>query len=93
MPEKLIKTHAIQYMPKHKIHIGSLIQSKLKEDGRSAAWLAQKIGCERGNMYKIFDKSSIDTEQLLSISLAIGENFFDYYADTYQNSIKKEKET
>ena len=80
-------------MSKNKIHIGSLIQRKLKEDGRSAAWLAQKIGCERGNMYKIFDKFSLDTEQLLSISLAMGENFFNYYVDNYQNSIENERES
>jgi len=73
-------------MPKDEIHIGSLIRKKLEEDGRSVSWLANKICCKRANIYKIFDKTSIDTAQLLMISLALKENFFAYYFDIYQNN-------
>lgn len=68
------------------IHIGSLIRNKLEEDGRSASWLAKKIHCERGNIYKIFGKSSIDTALLLKITLVLKTNFFAYYSEIYQKN-------
>ena len=75
-------------MPQYEIHIGSMIKNKLKEDGRSVSWLANKIHCKRANIYKIFDKSSIDTALLLRITLALEKNFFVYYTDIYQNNTK-----
>ena len=68
-----------------KIHIGSLICNKLKEERRTAAWLAQKIHCERNNVYKIFKKSSIDTDLLLKINLALNTDFFACYSEFYRN--------
>ena len=67
------------------IHIGKLIQNKLREDGRSVSWLAKKIHCKRDNVYKIFDRSSIDTELLLRISFALNTDFFAYMSDAYHN--------
>ena len=77
---------------KHKIHIGNLIYNALKEEGRSASWLAKKIHCERSNIYKIFEKASIDASLLLKISLALKTNFFVYYFDIYQNTMDKNQE-
>ena len=76
-------------MNQDEIHIGSLIHNKLKEEGRSASWLAQKIHCERANMYKIFKKSSIDTALLLKINLALKTNFFACYSEICQNTVDK----
>ena len=76
-------------MNRDEIHIGNLIHNKLKEDGRSAAWLAKKIHCERTNIYKIFKKSSIDTAMLLKINLALKTNFFAHYAEIYHNMVNK----
>jgi len=63
------------------IHIGSLIQKKLKEERQTASWLAKKIGCECANIYKIFEKSHIDTLQLQIISKALETDFFAYYSE------------
>lgn len=76
-------------MPQDEIHIGNLIKNKLKEDGRSVSWLAKKIHCKRDNIYKIFDKPSIDTAQLLRISLVIKTNFAAYLSEFYQNIVDK----
>ena len=69
------------------IHIGNLIKNKLKEDGRSALWLAKKINCERTNIYKIFEKPSINTSLLLKIALLLKTNFFAHYSEVYKNKV------
>lgn len=58
------------------IHIGSLNGNELRRQRRPAAWLAQEICCDRTNVYKILRKSSIDTELLCRISVALGHDFF-----------------
>jgi len=57
------------------IHIGRLIQEKMKEEGRSVNWLAKKLCCNRANIYKIYDKSNIDMIRLIQISRALNFNF------------------
>ena len=76
-------------MPKNEIHIGSLIKSKLKNDGHSVSWLAKKIHCKRDNIYKIFDRPSIDTALLLRISFVLKTNFSMYLSEHYRNMTNK----
>ena len=61
------------------IHIGHLIQEKLKEQGRTASWLAEQIPCTRTHVYKIFSTPHINTELLQRISCILDYNFFSYY--------------
>jgi DNA invertase Pin-like site-specific DNA recombinase len=63
-----------------KIHIGRLIEAKMKEDGRSAAWLAKKLHCDRSNVYRIYKSHHINTEQLFTISKLLSHNFFTSYS-------------
>ena len=70
------------------IHIGKLIQDKLREDGHAIAWLARKMNCDRTNVYKIFRKLSIDSARLLQISLILDYDFFVYYS-TYITTHRK----
>lgn len=58
------------------IHIGELIRERLCEIERTPTWLARKINCDRTNIYKIFQRASIDTELLARISRALDYNFF-----------------
>jgi len=71
------------------IHIGRIIRAQLKADKRSVGWLAREIGCTRNNVYKIFNKPSLDSDLILSISIAMCFNFFKYYSAEIQASIKK----
>ncbi|MDR2910195.1 MAG: XRE family transcriptional regulator [Bacteroidales bacterium] len=75
------------------IHIGILIKNKFREDGRSASCLAEKIHCRRDNIYDIFGRVSIDTALLLSISLALETNFFEYFHEKYKITITKIENT
>lgn len=63
------------------IHIGSIIESELKRQERSVAWLARKLYCDRSTIYAIFKRQSINTEVLLQISRIMAVNFFKYYID------------
>lgn len=58
------------------IHIGELIKTRLAQVERSPGWLAKKINCDRTNIYKIFQRPSIDTELLARISKALDYDFF-----------------
>jgi hypothetical protein len=74
------------------IHIGNLIRNKLKEDGRSVSWLAKKLHCDSSNIYRIFQKPHIDSEQLLNISIILCYDFFsDYSAYIVNYSVFKSK--
>lgn len=63
------------------VHIGHIIESELRRQGRSAAWLARQICCERTNVYALFKRRSLDCEQLLRCSKALRCDFFRYYTD------------
>lgn len=67
-----------------KIHIGEIIKQELAGQGRSITWLANKIGCSRENLYKIFGRSWIHTDMLQKISIALGYDFFKVYTKWYE---------
>lgn len=58
------------------MHIGECIKKKLEEEGHSAAWFAERICCTRPHVYKIFRRSSIDTDLLKRISRVLNHDFF-----------------
>lgn len=62
------------------VHIGQLIRIELIKQHHSATWFAQKIACSRTSVYKIFEKSSIDTDLLLRISEVLKVDFFKVYS-------------
>lgn len=67
------------------IPIGKLIQEKLEEKNLTVVWLSRQIPCSRTNIYKIFNKNSIDTEMLYRISQILEFNFFQYYSGSMKN--------
>lgn len=58
------------------MHIGNRIKDVLKQQRRSAAWLAAEIFVTRTHIYKILSKESIDSQLLMRISKALGHDFF-----------------
>ena len=66
---------------KKDLHIGNLIEKELDRQGRSAAWLAKSIYCEKSNIYKLFKRESIGIDQLIRISEVMDHDFLsDCYA-------------
>ena len=66
---------------KKDLHVGNMIQRELEQQGRSAAWLARSIFCEKSNIYKLFRRKSIGVDQLMRISEVMGHDFL---ADCYE---------
>lgn len=56
--------------------IGILIKEELERQERSVSWLAKKLSCDRSNIYRLFQKESIDTKLLQRISIILNRNFF-----------------
>lgn len=70
------------------IHIGHLIHEQLRKDQRSVGWLAREIHCTRNNVYKIFNKPSLDSDLVLRISNAMNFNFFQYYTAEFLENMR-----
>lgn len=73
------------------MHIGSVLRQRLKTDGKSVVWLARELGCHRTNVYNLFDKYSIDTQQLQRISVIMRYNFFKLYSEDTERKIDEDK--
>ena len=71
---------------KHEIHIGQLIQAKMKADERTTQWLARQLNCAVSNIYKIYEKPNIDTDLLLKIAQLLQTDFFAYYSNMLKNN-------
>ncbi|MBQ7870415.1 MAG: helix-turn-helix transcriptional regulator [Prevotella sp.] len=63
------------------VNIGQCIKDELERQERSVSWLARKLNCHRSVVYRIFNKNSIDTNLLKSISEILGYDFFKEYSD------------
>lgn len=57
-------------------HIGKAIKKELARQERSVTWLARQLFCDRSNIYRIFQKESLDTHLLARISIILRHNFF-----------------
>lgn len=58
------------------MHIGKLIHLNLLKKGMTVTQFASALYCTRANVYKIFNKESIDTRLLERISTILEYNFF-----------------
>ena len=61
------------------IHIGKEIKAELHRQERGVSWLADKLHCDRTNVYNIFKRQGIDTRLLERISVILNRNFFALY--------------
>lgn len=62
------------------MHIGHRIQEVVRERRLTSVWLARELGCDRTNIYRIYDKRSVDTGMLVRISRILQHNFFEELA-------------
>lgn len=75
------------------IHIGSLIREELRRQGHTNEWLADRIGVTPRTLQKIFNKPSINTQQLEIISRALEVDFFGCFSKTFSFSAMSNKDT
>ena len=67
--------------------IGELIKRELSRQERTVVWFANRLSCDRTNVYRIFSKRSLDTELLVRISIVLGHNFFADIASELDNRL------
>ena len=78
-------------MAKSKIHIGKKIKEILDKTPISVVDFAKSINLTRNGAYKVFEKETIDTGQLQTISKVLNHNFFSYYEDAFLKANKELK--
>ena len=72
---------------KNKVQIGQLIKERFLQSGFSVEKFASAIGCNRDNVYDIFRREQINTDQLLKISKILKFDFFKTYSDLINNEM------
>lgn len=60
-------------------HVGYELYKVYKSKKVKPEELADKVGMKRRNIYKIFDKPSIDLDLLVKFSEALGYDFMQHY--------------
>lgn len=68
------------------VHIGRIIEERLREVGMKKSELARRINKARQNINDILNRKSMDTELLYSISVALDYDFFQHYVMELNNS-------
>ena len=63
--------------------IGERIKQELKKQGKTSVWLAEQLGCHRTNIYKVYERATIDTGLLFHISKLLSFDFFKLYSLFY----------
>ena len=61
------------------MHIGRFIREQVDKQEKTVVWLANQLSCSRTNIYKIYERPSIDTGLLLRISQILNYDFFALY--------------
>ena len=79
-----------QCIMNEELHIGKMIKSKMKEEGRKAKWLADKIACETSVIYRIYKRRFPETERLFKICTHLKMNVYIHYFDHVNALIRKE---
>lgn len=62
------------------IHIGHLIRAELRRQGHTNAWMMERIGVSERTLQRMFQKPSIDTQQLLQICRILNTDLFSVYS-------------
>ena len=65
------------------------LKEELQRQGKTSVWLANELGCHRTNIYKVYDRTTIDTGMLFHISKILKVDFFKYYSDALSSKRKK----
>lgn len=68
------------------LHIGKIIKERAEDLGIGPTKLAALVNTSKQNVYGIFKRSSVDSELLHSICIALRHDFFRYYTGLKDHS-------
>ncbi len=57
-------------------NIGSLIKEEFERQGHSIGWLSRRLACDRSNVYRLFQRDSIDILTLKRLCRILDHDFF-----------------
>lgn len=58
------------------IHVGSLVRTELLRQQKSVSWLAEQLGIQRPNCYRILNAQSLQTDVLCHLCRVTQHDFF-----------------
>jgi len=64
-----------------KINAGQLVREVFKSTGLSVTELGKRVGTTRQNIYRIFDRKSIDSALLFRLGKAMSYDFYKHFSD------------
>ncbi len=64
--------------------IGQLLKEELASQERTVSWFALKLHLDRSNVYRLFQKNSVDTDLLGRISLILDRDFFEELSSSFR---------
>lgn len=70
------------------MHIGNIIKDKLSERNITIVEFAKELNIHRSNVYRLFEKSSIDVILLMKISKIVKFNFLDEISTIVADDLK-----
>ena len=73
------------------IHVGLLVRTELFKQQKSVKWLAEQLGIQRANCYRILNAPSIHTSQLVHLSIAMHHDFFADCSDAIRDQLNAEQ--
>lgn len=68
--------------------LGELIKEELSVQERTITWFASKLCMDRSNVYRLFQKNSLDSDLLMRISLILGKDFFKLLSENLEERQK-----
>ncbi|MCQ2292914.1 MAG: helix-turn-helix domain-containing protein [Bacteroidaceae bacterium] len=71
------------------MHIGKEILEQVHASGMTVAGFAERLGYTRTSVYKLMQKSTIDTGTLVRVSRILNYDFFALYSSIISNEEKK----
>lgn len=67
-------------MKSYPTHVGSLVRAELSRQNQTVTWLAEQLGIQRSNCYRILHAQSLHTTLLEQVSIAMNHDFFADYS-------------
>lgn len=71
------------------IDIGQRIKDEVVRRQYSITLLATQLGCDRKSVYRLFNRTSLDTHLLLRLSLILKHNFFEEFYSHIQGQLSE----
>ena len=78
-------------MKNRNLHIGSIIEQKVKEKDIKISDFAKAIHCNRGNVYSLFQRKTLSIELLILISKALDFDFLELYIESDKEEENRKK--